>query len=68
MNVWEQLQLAFKSIYAAWFSEKAAIFRAEIYNLVQDPGVAVIVQTMVFGESGTCFSRLVYHLSFTYKA
>ena len=59
INVWEQLQLALKSIYSTWFSEKAVTFRSEVYNLSQDPGVAIIAQCMIFGESGTCFSRLV---------
>ncbi len=46
---WEQLKLAISSIYRSWFSSKADKFR-ESYGVSTDVGVAIIVQTMVFGN------------------
>ncbi len=51
---WEQLHVAINSIYKSWFSFKADKYR-EIYGVTEDLGVAIIVQSMVFGNlSGRC--------------
>jgi hypothetical protein len=56
-NVWDQLRLAIISIYSIWFSDKAEFYRNEVLSLLPNQGVAICIQTMVFGKSGTCFSR-----------
>jgi hypothetical protein len=56
-DVWEQLQLAITAVYTTWFAEKHLQYREEVLNLSPDLGVAVVVQAMVFGGSGSCFTR-----------
>lgn len=59
---WEQLKLAICSIYKSWYSSKADKYR-ESYGVSSDAGVAVIVQSMVFGNIcdrcgvGSAFNR-----------
>lgn len=45
----EQLKMAITSIYRSWYTSKADKFR-ECYGVSTDVGVAIIVQTMVFGN------------------
>eukprot|EP01038_Epipyxis_sp_PR26KG_P006114 gene6114-8429_t len=55
-----QVELAIGAIYKTWFSQEAVQYRTALYDENVDSsnsGVAVIVQGMVFGESGVCFTR-----------
>eukprot|EP01041_Mallomonas_annulata_P003299 gene3299-6533_t len=60
---WVQLYIAIRCIYTNWFSESAIKYRQLAMDLPSKLGVAICIQTMVFGNSsfrsgtGICFSR-----------
>lgn len=56
-NPQEQLELAIQEMYRCWFSPAAIEYRSEALGLAKGTGTAVIVQSIVFGGTGVCFSR-----------
>lgn len=52
-----QLQMAIKAMYEAWFHTDAALYRQEVLGMSLDTGLALIVQTLVVGDTGIAFSR-----------
>jgi pyruvate,orthophosphate dikinase len=58
----EQLDLAIKAVFRSWMNPRAIIYR-RTYNIPDDLGTAVNVQSMVFGNkgddsaTGVCFTR-----------
>jgi len=58
----EQLDLAIKAVFESWNNPRAITYRKQ-YNIPDDLGTAVNVQTMVFGNkgddsaTGVCFTR-----------
>jgi len=50
-DVYDQLFLAVKAVFDSWFSERAVAYR-HAQKISEDLGTAVIVQAMVFGNSG----------------
>lgn len=54
---YEQLYLAIQEMYRCWFSPSAVEYRSEALNLPKATGTAVIVQSIVFGGTGVCFTR-----------
>lgn len=53
----DQLFLAIKAMYSSWFEIDAALYRQEVLNMPFDSGLALIVQTLVMGDTGIAFSR-----------
>jgi pyruvate,orthophosphate dikinase len=57
-----QLELAVAAVFSSWDTPRATTYRA-LYDIPQDPGTAVTVQAMVFGNrddhsgAGVAFSR-----------
>lgn len=56
-DVRTQLHMAISAVYNCWYTDKAIRFRNDVLNLPRGQEVAVCVQAMIFGGSGTCFSR-----------
>jgi pyruvate,orthophosphate dikinase len=54
---YEQLELAVREAYCFWFSKQAVDYRMEALDIDREVGVAIIVQAMVFGSVGLCFTR-----------
>jgi pyruvate,orthophosphate dikinase len=52
-----QLQMTILEMYRCWFSPSAVSFRSEAMNVARSTGTAVIVQSIVFGGTGVCFTR-----------
>ena len=52
-----QMQLTIQEMYRCWFSPSAMAFRSEAMNIARNTGTAVIVQSIVFGGTGVCFTR-----------
>lgn len=53
-NVWTQLHMVISMAYKSWASPRAVQLRHE---LDCTDNIAVIVQSMVYGGAGTCYSR-----------
>lgn len=53
----DQLFLAIKAMYNSWFEIDAALYRQEVLNMQLDSGLALVVQALVMGDTGICFSR-----------
>ena len=52
-----QLQMTILEMYKCWFSPTAVAFRSGALNVSRNIGTAVIVQSIVFGGTGVCFTR-----------
>eukprot|EP01032_Pedospumella_encystans_P014255 gene14255-16387_t len=52
-----QLQMTILEMYKCWFSPTAVAFRSGALNVSRTIGTAVIVQSIVFGGTGVCFTR-----------
>jgi len=52
-----QLTMTILEMYRCWFSPSAATFRSGALNVSRSLGTAVIVQSIVFGGTGVCFTR-----------
>lgn len=52
-----QLHLTILEMYRCWYSPSAIAFRSEALNVPRSTGTAIIVQSIVFGGTGVCFSR-----------
>jgi pyruvate,orthophosphate dikinase len=52
-----QLNMTILEMYRTWFSPSAVQFRSEALNVARNTGCAIIVQTIVFGGTGVCFTR-----------
>jgi pyruvate, orthophosphate dikinase len=57
MDPFTQLQLAIVEMYRCWFAPAAMKFRSDALGSSREAGTAVIVQSIVFGGTGVCFSR-----------
>ena len=53
----EQLEMAIREMYCYWFSNTALQYRCDALDISDEVGIALIVQSMVFGSVGICFSR-----------
>lgn len=53
----EQVELAIREMYCYWFSKTAIDYRSVALEISEEVGVAIIVQAMVFGTVGICFTR-----------
>jgi pyruvate,orthophosphate dikinase len=53
----DQLKLAVRSVYAAWFAQDMIKLRTDIFDLPSRIGIAICIQEMMFGSTGSCFSR-----------
>ena len=56
-DLFEQLEMAICECYDCWFSPEALQYRRDALDSSDDVGTAVIVQSMVFGGTGVCFTR-----------
>jgi hypothetical protein len=54
---YEQLELAIREMYCFWYSTTAIQYRCDALDISDELGLALIVQSMVFGSVGICFSR-----------
>jgi pyruvate, orthophosphate dikinase len=52
-----QLHMTLLELYRSWFSSNAVHFRSEALNISRNVGTAVIVQSIVLGGTGVCFTR-----------
>lgn len=52
-----QLTMTILEMYRCWFSPSAVAFRSGALNVARSTGAAVIVQSIVFGGTGVCFTR-----------
>lgn len=53
----EQLELTVREMYCYWYSKVALQYRSEALDISDEMGIALILQSMVFGSVGMCFSR-----------
>lgn len=54
---YEQLNMTILEMYRTWYSPAAVQFRSEALNVSRSTGCAIIVQSIVFGGTGVCFTR-----------
>mmetsp|Transcript_3273 Transcript_3273/g.7107 ORF Transcript_3273/g.7107 Transcript_3273/m.7107 type:complete len:942 (-) Transcript_3273:166-2991(-) len=52
-----QLHMCLREMYRCWFSPEAVEFRSEGLGVDRGVGTAIIVQSIVFGGTGICFTR-----------
>ncbi|MEX2415104.1 MAG: pyruvate, phosphate dikinase [Paenibacillaceae bacterium] len=50
-DVYEQLQLAVEAVFRSWNNQRAIVYR-KVYNIPDEQGTAVNIQSMVFGNMG----------------
>lgn len=52
-----QLEMCLREMYISWFTNSAMTYRYEALNISKNIGTAIIVQAIVFGGTGICFTR-----------
>lgn len=52
-----QLHMTILEMYRCWYAPSAMQFRSDAFNIPRSTGTAIIVQSIVFGGTGVCFTR-----------
>jgi len=57
VDPYDQIELVIREMYCFWYSKVALQYRCDALDISDEMGIALIVQSMVFGSVGNCFSR-----------